>query len=90
MNNILERLWKDAVWPSLRYRLIICLAGLKKPTEDVSENIWFLGRDLNVGPLETILLTGCNIYPENVSRLQLVAVVIQLDQRNAMSYTQVT
>jgi hypothetical protein len=43
MIDILERMLKEAAWPTLRHYHSICLKGLRKTTENLSQDIWFLG-----------------------------------------------
>jgi hypothetical protein len=42
-------MWKEAVWPNLRYYSSICLEGERKTTKYLSQYNRFLGRDLKAG-----------------------------------------
>jgi hypothetical protein len=37
-------------WPKLRYYAGICLEGVKKTTENLSQDSWSPGQDMNPGP----------------------------------------
>jgi hypothetical protein len=50
MNDELERMWKEEVWPNSRGYPIICLEGLRKNTKNLSHNSRSPDRDLNPGP----------------------------------------
>jgi hypothetical protein len=45
-----KRFGKKRPWPNLRYYLGICLEGLRKATESLSQDSRLLGRDLNPEP----------------------------------------
>jgi hypothetical protein len=50
MNRQLERTWKEINNYIIRYCLDIWLQGLRKITDNMGQNSWSLGRDLNWRP----------------------------------------
>jgi hypothetical protein len=52
VNNELERCGRKRSWPNLRYHPGICLEGLRKDTETLSQYSRSPGRDLNPRPPE--------------------------------------
>jgi hypothetical protein len=48
MNDELGRIWKEAVWPNLKYYPGICLEVLRETTNNCQDS-QFPGRDLNPG-----------------------------------------
>jgi hypothetical protein len=49
VNDELMMMWKWS-WPNLRYYPGICLEGLRKITNNISQDSLSPGRDLNLGP----------------------------------------
>jgi hypothetical protein len=50
VNDELERIWKEVVVPNLRYYPNICLEGLRKTTQNLSQDSWSLSQDFNLVP----------------------------------------
>jgi hypothetical protein len=48
----LEREWGKQLWPNLRYYPGICLEGLRKTTDNRSQNSWYPDQDTNQAPPE--------------------------------------
>jgi hypothetical protein len=52
VNNELERMWKEAVWPSLRYYPDMYLEELRKTTKNLCRDRECPERDSNQAPAE--------------------------------------
>jgi hypothetical protein len=52
VNDELKRMWKEALVTYTKALLGNCLEGLRKVTEDLSQDCRSPGRDLNPGPAE--------------------------------------
>lgn len=49
VSDELERMWQETACPNLRYHLRLCLKILRKPANNLSQDSWSEGRDLNPG-----------------------------------------
>jgi hypothetical protein len=51
VNDKLERMWNEVVlWPILSTIPAFCLEGLRKTRENLSQNSWCSGHDVNQTP----------------------------------------